>query len=137
MIDAGVLLDLCPRASLANAEQLLVLVSLFRTQAAAYSHLSPAGRAAGDAMVERGWMVRRSSLLTEAEADYFNYMLNRVDFSNGSNLRNRYQHGSQAGLDDSEHFNPYIVALRLMVAIVIKINDEFTLAASSGPDAGE
>ncbi|PDQ35120.1 MAG: hypothetical protein B5766_07300 [Candidatus Lumbricidophila eiseniae] len=137
MIDAGVLVDLGHRVYFANAEQLLVLVTLFRTQAASYYHLSPAGRAAVDAMVERGWMVRRSSLLTEAEADYFNYMLNRVDFSNGPNLRNRYQHGSQAGLDDSEHFNPYIVALRLMVAIVIKINDEFTLAASSGPDAGE
>lgn len=137
LIEVGVLVDLGHRIHFANAEQLLVLVALFRTKAASYYHLSAAGRTAVDEMVEWGWVVRQSSLLTEAEADYFNYMLNRVDFSNGPNLRNRYQHGSQAGFDDNEHFNSYIIALRLMVAIIIKINDEFTLAAAVEFDAAE
>jgi hypothetical protein len=134
LIDAGVLVDLGRRVYFANPEQLLVLVALFRTQTASYYHLSSAGRAAVDAMVEKGWVVRRSSLLTDAEADYFNYILNRVSFSNGPNLRNRYQHGSQSGNDDHEHFNSYLIALRLMVAIVIKINDEFNLAATAEPN---
>ena len=132
LIEAGVLVDLGHRVYFANPEQLFVLVALFRTQAASYHHLSQAGRAAVDEMVDKGWLVRRSTLLTEAEADYFNYFLNRVDFSNGPNLRNRYQHGSQPGSDDDEHFKSYLIALRLMVAILIKINDEFTLAAASG-----
>lgn len=135
LIEAGVLVDLGHRVYFANPEQLLVLLALFRTQAASYHHLSRAGRAAVDEMVDKGWVVRRSTLLTEAEADYFNYFLNRVDFSNGPNLRNRYQHGSQPGADDNEHFKSYLIALRLMVAILIKINDEFTLAAESGPGA--
>jgi hypothetical protein len=71
--------------------------------------------------------------LTDAEADYFNYFLNRVDFSNGPNLRNRYLHGSQQGTDDSEHLKSYVIGLRLMVALLIKINDEFIVAAAGSP----
>jgi hypothetical protein len=133
LIDVGVLEDFGHRVYFANPEQLLVLVALFRTQAASYYHLSLAGRAAVDEMVQKGWVVRRSSLLSDAEADYFNYMLNRVGFSNGPNLRNRYQHGSQSGNHDHDHFNSYLVALRLMVAMVIKINDDFNLAAAAEP----
>lgn len=130
LIEFGVLEDTGARLRFASGEQLLILATLFNTQAANYYHLSRAGRADVDAMVEKGWVVRRSSLLTEAEGDYFNYLLNRVGFSNGPNLRNRYQHGSQAGNDDREHFNAYITALRLMIALVIKINDDLCLSAA-------
>jgi hypothetical protein len=133
LLDAGLLVDLGHRVHFAEPEQLLVLNTLFRTQAANYHHLSPAGRAAVDVMVEKGWVLRRSSLLTDAEADYFNYFLNRVDFSNGPNLRNRYLHGSQQGTDDSEHLKSYVIGLRLMVALLIKINDEFIVAAAGSP----
>lgn len=137
LIEFGVLEDTGARVQFASGEQLIVLAALFRTQAASYYHLSRAGRAEVNAMVGKGWIVRRSSLLTEAEAEYFNYFLNRVGFSNGPNLRNKYQHGSQAGNDHSEHFNAYITALRLMVALVIKINDDFSLAAAVKSDAGD
>jgi hypothetical protein len=84
-------------------------------------------------MVSKGWVTRRSSLLTGAEGDYFNYFLNRVDFSNGPNLRNRYQHGTQPSSDSDEaHFKSYLVALRLVVALVIKINDDLCLSAAEG-----
>lgn len=137
LIELGILVDIGHHVQFASGEQLLVLATLFRTQAASYYRLSLAGREAADKMVEKGWLVRRSTLLTEAEADYFNYFLNRVGFSNGPNLRNRYQHGSQVDSDDSEHFNSYLVALRLMVAIIIKINDEFCLAAMVDSNAVE
>lgn len=136
LIEHGVLVDIGNRVQFANGEQLLLLAALFRTQAASYHHLSQGGRVAANEMIEKGWLVRRSALLTEAEADYFNYMLNRVGFSNGPNLRNKYQHGSQNGSDDSEHFNAYITALRLMIALVIKVNDEFILASAVQPETG-
>lgn len=82
-------------------------------------------------MVTKGWATRRSSLLTAAEAQYFNYFLNGVDFSNGPQLRNKYLHGAQGNGDGEDvHFHTYITALRLTVALVIKINDDFCLAAS-------
>lgn len=126
LIERGIVRDAGPRVRIINPEQFDILLSLFSKEAANYFHLSESGRAEADAMVAKGWITRRSSLLTEAEADYFNYMLNSVDFSNGPRLRNKYLHGSQANRDgEDEHFATYINALRLTIAIVIKINDEF------------
>lgn len=130
LIKLGVLVDTGTRVRIASAEQFLILKSLFTTQAASYYHLSDAGRAEADAMVARGWATRRASLLTDAEGKYFNYFLNKVDFSNGPELRNKYLHGSQANADGEDaHFHTYITALRLTMALVIKLNDDFCLAA--------
>lgn len=131
LIKLGVLKNTGTRVQLMNVEQFLILKALFTTQAASYYHLSDVGRAEADAMVAKGWVARRSSLLTDAEGKYFNYFLNGVDFSNGPQLRNKYLHGSQANADGEDaHFNTYISALRLTVALVIKMNDDFCLAAS-------
>ena len=131
LIELGVLENTGTRIRVANEGQLLILWSLFNSQAANYYHQSKEGRAEADAMVAKGWVARRSSLLTGAEGDYFNYFLNRVGFSNGPNLRNRYLHGSQAGVDSDEaHFKSYLVALRLVVALVIKINDDVCLSVA-------
>ncbi|MEU4591124.1 hypothetical protein [Micromonospora aurantiaca (nom. illeg.)] len=133
LITLGVLEDTGTRVQFANPEQFLILRSLFKTQACSYYHLSNRGRAEADSMVARGWMTRRSSLLTPAEASYYNYFLNKVDFDNGPELRNKYLHGSQAnGEGELAHFRTYIIALRLIVALVIKMNDEFRLADEEG-----
>lgn len=132
LIRLGVLQDTGERIQFRSLDQLIVLSALFNTQAANYYRLSPAARLEVDDMVEKGWLTRQSSLLTKAEADYFNYFLNRVEFSNGPNLRNRYLHGSQAHTDGEEaHFNTYIIALRLLIALVIKMNDDFCMAAEN------
>ncbi|KHL01905.1 hypothetical protein [Sinomonas humi] len=130
LIKLGVVEDNGTHIQIVSTEQLLILRALFTTQAASYYHLSAAGRAEADAMVAKGWAKRRSSLLTEAEGKYFNYFLNNVDSSNGPQLRNKYLHGSQANGDGHDaHFNTYITALRLTVALVIKMNDDFCLSA--------
>jgi len=135
LLSLGVLEDTGMRVQLADAEQYVILRSLFHTEAASYFHLPPAGRAMADAMVARGWITRRSTLLSEAEGKYFNYFLNNVDFSNGPQLRNKYAHGSQpdSGGEDA-YYRDYLIALRLVLALVIKINDDFCLAA---PEASE
>jgi hypothetical protein len=133
LVKLGVLEDTGTRVQIANKEQFLVLRSLFRTQAASYYHLSDAGRAQVDSMVTRGWVTCRASLLSEAEASYFNYYLNKVEFGNGPELRNKYLHGSQATADGEDaHFRTYITALRLIIALVIKLNDDFCLSAAEG-----
>lgn len=119
------------RVQLINIEQFRILSALFNTQCANYFHLSDRGRAVADAMVAKGWVERRSSLLSEAEGQYFNYFLNAVDFSNGPELRNKYLHGSQVNAEGEDaHFHTYMTALRLTVALVIKMNDDMCLAAA-------
>jgi hypothetical protein len=128
LIEQGVLTDTGLRVWFANAGQFIVLRDLHNGEAAHYYHYSPGGRAAIDDMVGRGWLMRRESLLTDAEASYFNYCLNQSQFSNGPDLRNKYVHGSNVeAADEDEHFRTYIVALKLLIALVIKINDDFCL----------
>lgn len=139
LIELDVLADTGTRVRFADPERFGILKSLFTTQAVSYYHLSTAGRVEAGAMVSQGWLTRQSSLLTEDEAKYFNYFLNKVDFSNGPELRNKYLHGSQANADgEDSHFRAYLTALRLIIALVIKINDDFCLAATmfSPPPTG-
>ena len=135
LINLGILQNTGARVCIANRQQLLILMSLFTTEAASYFHLSDAGRAEVDAMEKRGWVTRRSSLLTAAEGAYFNFLLNKVYFSNGPGLNNKYLHGSQANADGEDaHFQTYITALKLTIALIIKMNDDFCLSANEHSD---
>ncbi|MFC4613578.1 hypothetical protein ACFO3K_02530 [Cellulomonas algicola] len=135
LLDLGILKDTGARVELADAEQFMILWSLFHKEAANYYHLSPAGRTVADGLVAQGWVARHSTLLSEAEAKYFNYFLNNIEFSNGPQLRNKYAHGAQpdSGGEDA-YYRDYLIALRLVLALVIKINDDFCLADQEAAD---
>lgn len=130
LLSLGVLKNTGARLEFRNHEQLGILLALHMKQAANYFRLSVDGRAEADAMVGNGWATKNSSLMTEAEGRYLNYFLNNVEFTNGPQLRNKYTHGSQPHAADSEdaHFRVYLIALRLILALVIKMNDDFCLA---------
>lgn len=131
LIELGIVDNDGTRVQLINVEQFRILSALFNTECASYYHLSDRGRAVADAMVDKRWVERRSSLLSGAEGKYFNYFLNAADFSNGPQLRNKYLHGSQVNTEGEDaHFHTYMTALRLTVALVIKMNDDFCLAST-------
>lgn len=137
LIALAVLLDTGDRVKIADAGQFVILKSLFDTEVASYYHLSYAGREQVEMMISKGWVYRRALLLSQAVGSYFNYFLNKVEFSNGPELRNKYLHGLQTNADGAgAHFHAYITALRLVIALVIKINDDFCLATAerSAPD---
>lgn len=126
LIDHDVLTVRNERVVLANEDRFLVLHTLWTKEAVSYHHLSDAGRAYVDDMESRGWVTRKATLLTEAEGSYLDYVLNRK-FHNGPNLRNKYSHGAQPGGNEEAHFASYVAAIKLLVALVIKLNDEFCL----------
>lgn len=131
LIAFGVLEDTGAHVRITKPQQFLLLQRLFHKEVATYHHLSVDGRAHVAALEARGLLTRRSSLLTEAESSYFNYFLNKAEFSNGPELRNKYLHGSQpTTASEAEHLQTYLTALKLLVALVIKINDEFYLQAT-------
>jgi hypothetical protein len=132
LIELGIAENTGERIQLKDPDLFRVLKSLNEYEVVSYHHLNERSRAHVDTMLSAGWLVRRSSLLTDAEAAYFNYNLNSADFSNGPKLRNKYQHGIQPkGGDEAQHQQTYCIALRLMVALTIKINDEFWLLAAA------
>ena len=82
-------------------------------------------------LVKKNVLEYGTSLLSKPEQDYFNYILNRAEFSNGLDLRNRYVHGTQP-IDEKSHEQDYSTLLRLLVLLVLKINEEFCLADERG-----
>lgn len=74
---------------------------------------------AGDIRIE-------STLFSIPEKNYLNYILNKAEYSNGLDLRNKYIHGTYSQ-DESTQKNDYMELLKIMVLIVTKINEEFCL----------
>lgn len=137
LIGLGVLENTGKRVRLADSNQVLIIKAIFDTEATSYYHYSAEQRSCIDGMASKSWLARRESLLTDPEGSYFNYYLNQAEFSNGPDLRNKYLHGSQAGAGGEEqHFQTYIIALKLLVALVIKINDDFCLGENEENEGG-
>jgi hypothetical protein len=133
LISHGILQNDGKRVSIADVGRFAVLQHLFDFEAASYYHYPQETRVAIDQMVDDGWLERRSSLLTEPEANYINYCLN-AEYSNGLDLRNRYLHGTyDAAAGEAEYSRVYFTALKLLIALVIKINDEFWLREVDKP----
>lgn len=80
-------------------------------------------------LAESGEITIKRSLFTKAETDYLNYMLNKAEFSNGLDLRNKYAHGTNT-IDLNTQRSDYLMLLSIMALIVIKINEEFCLKES-------
>lgn len=128
LIALGVLKKVGLKVQFRNIAQFAVLRNLFDVEAISYYHCEASMQSEIDYMVQKGWLMRESSLLTKSEAGYFNYYLNQKDFSNGLDLRNRYLHGSQANTEDeNEHYKTYITGLKLLMSLVIKMNSDFLL----------
>jgi hypothetical protein len=79
-------------------------------------------------MEDDGILVVKSTLLSEPEINYFNYMLNRKEYRNSLEIRNKYLHGNQqTNENEQEHMQNYYILLRMFIILVIKINDDFCL----------
>lgn len=66
-------------------------------------------------------------LFTREEIRYLNYNLNKKEFSNGLDLRNKYIHGSNSESKDVQE-NDYNVLLKIFILILIKIEDDILLS---------
>ena len=64
-----------------------------------------------------------NSLFSTSEVDYLNFILNKKQFPNGHDLRNKYIHGSQFQNEISQ-LNDYYLLLMIHCFIALKIYDE-------------
>ena len=81
-------------------------------------------------LVDKGLVYFDSSLLSKPEVAYLNYYLNRKEYINSLDLRNKYDHGTKSSGNEQEHYLNYIIILRLFILIIIKINDELCILNS-------
>lgn len=77
-----------------------------------------------ESLVETGDLRYENTLFSKPEQDYLNYILNKSEFSNGLDLRNKYSHDT-CSLDEKTQSRDYLELQKIMVLIIIKINEEF------------
>ena len=78
------------------------------------------------AMHDAGDIRIESTLFSIPEKNYINYELNKAEYSDGLDLRNKYAHSTYPK-DENTQNHDYIELLKIMVLIVTKINEEFCL----------
>lgn len=75
-------------------------------------------------MKTNGDLKIENTLFSKPEKEYLNYILNKAEYSNGLDLRNRYAHGTYSRTENEQQHD-YIELLKVMVLIITKMNEEF------------
>ncbi|WP_207423739.1 hypothetical protein [Desertivirga brevis] len=78
------------------AKVLMIVIAgrLRENGAMSYWHYVDVMRSKIDVLVEEGFLEFTNKLFTSDEISYLNFLLNKKEFSNGMDLRNKYLHGS-------------------------------------------
>ncbi len=113
-----------------NEIKLFLLKDLYDNDVVNRKHYPPEAQESINQFLEKGLLMEESTLFSKPETNYLNYLLNRSEFSNGLEIRNKYMHGiQQVNLNENEHYSNYMILLKIFVLLAIKINDEFCLKA--------
>jgi len=110
--------------------KLNIIGRLYYDEVVSYWSFSDSIRQEIDKMEELGLIRFGSSLFTEPESKYFSYHWNKSDFTNGFDIRNKYAHGTNTNSEE-EHRNIYFVLLKLLVLVLLKIENDLLVNSSS------
>lgn len=106
--------------------ELSIIENLYKNEVVSYWHLPVVIQEVVDQMYNDGLIYLGETLFTEPEQKFFNYYLNKSEFTNGLDLRNRYLHGTNSDSDE-EHQNSYLIYLKLFVLALLKITDDLMI----------
>jgi hypothetical protein len=109
-----------------DENQLFVLKQLYKEEVINYWHYSEECRVIIDQMVDDDIMYFEDTLFNRLEQSYFNYYLNKKEFTNGLDLRNSFMHGTNPD-SENELIKLYYVLLRIIVLTILKIDDDQSL----------
>lgn len=109
--------------------QTLILKDLFFNEVINYWNYPNSGRLLIDELERKNIIEFENTLFSRPEQDYINFYLNKSQFINGFDLRNKYVHGQLGSVDNEEkHYDNYIKLLRIFILAVLKINDDFCIS---------
>ncbi len=108
-----------------NNEKIVLLKDLYDNEVSCYQYNKRRETIIMELLNNKDLKVE-NSLFTIPEQQYLNYVLNRAEFGNGLDLRNKYVHGTYS-LNLNRQESDYIELLKVMILIIIKINEEFCL----------
>lgn len=111
-----------------NNERLLIFKDLHDNDFASFYHYPISFQRETQQMLAENIILFGSSLFSKPEQAYFNYFLNKSEFTNGLDLRNSYLHGTQASPDEvQKHEYAYFTYLKLMVLAMWKMDDDLSI----------
>ena len=109
-----------------NREKAYILKELFENGVLSISYFGGTIRKELDNYIQSGQLTLETTLFTRQEQAFLDYMLNVQQFNNGPELRNKYVHGTYP-LDEKRQEKDYLELLKIMILIIIKMNEEFCL----------
>lgn len=114
-----------------NPLRVLVLEDLYDNEVASFHHYPEKYQNEILKMAKEDLIYLENSLFSKPEQSYFNYYLNKSEFTNGLDLRNSYLHGTQASSkDEKEHEIAYFTYLKLVILAFLKIDDDLKIYSS-------
>lgn len=111
---------------LINKTRAFILKELFQYDVICYSYCPKKVKSLIDRLVDSKDLCIKCTLFSKPEQQYLNYMLNKSEYSNGNDLRNKYTHGTNPH-DENTIRNDYLSILKISALVIIKINEEFCL----------
>jgi hypothetical protein len=109
-----------------NMKKIHLLKDLFYNEVISFWHHSKEVRNEIKKLIDEDILHFESTLFSKSEQDYLNFHLNKAKFSNSLDLRNRYLHGTHTN-NINQHKNDYLIFLKVIIIIVVKINDDLCL----------
>jgi hypothetical protein len=111
-----------------NWNRILILRDVFENEVASYHHYPSDAQEEVIIMCEENLLYFENNLFSTPEQNYFNYYLNKSEFTNGLDLRNSYLHGTQANPSENQlHENSYLLYLKLLTLAILKIEDDLSI----------
>jgi hypothetical protein len=113
----------------ANPARLFILKDLYNNEVSSFYYYPVVFQKEAMQMAEQNMIFFESSLFSRSEQSYFNYFLNKSEFTNGLDLRNSYLHGTQANPKETKrHEFVYFTYLKLLVLVLLKMEDDLHIS---------
>lgn len=112
-----------------NPLRVIILKDLYSNEVASFYRYSLDFRQEAQQMAIENIVFFEGSLFSKPEQAYFNYFLNKSEFTNGLDLRNSYLHGTQANPDETQkHEYAYFTYLKILFLTMLKIEDDLVIS---------
>jgi hypothetical protein len=114
---------------IANIPRVLILKDLYDNEVASFYYYPIAFQDEVKKMYTQNMVFFKNTLFSKSEQSYFNYFLNKSEFTNGLDMRNSYLHGTQANPEEiQKHEYAYYSYLKLLTLILLKIEDDLLIS---------
>lgn len=109
-----------------NEEMIYIIGELHKKEVISYWHYAENIRKIIDELIGDKTLHSEGKFYSKQEINYFNYYLNKKEYANGLDLRNKYIHGTNSS-SEIEQKNDYNRLLKLIILTLLKIEDDLNI----------